>query len=111
MAALAERLRRELDDARVTYREQALKFVTSVGVASLSSDPANAIEDLIRLSMQRLQTQPKAPPPAPKPGIPDELERVLRFLENLDSSRLGDSAEVFAKRLKRISKAILAKKQ
>src|SRR6185436_9674984 len=39
MAALAERLRRELDEARVTYREQALKFVTSVGVASLSSDP------------------------------------------------------------------------
>lgn len=110
IAALAERLRRELDEARVTYREQPLKFVTSVGVASLSSDPANAIEDLVRLAMQRLQTQPKPPPPPPKPGIPDDLERVLRYLENLDASRLGEAAEQFAKRLKRISKAIQAKK-
>jgi len=111
MAALAERLRRELDEAKVTYRNQVLKFVTSVGVASLSSDPANAIEDLVRLSMQRLQTQPKTPPPPPKPGIPDELERVLRYLENLDAARLGDAAEQFAKRLKKISKAIQAGKK
>ena len=32
------RLRRELDEARVTYREQPLKFVTSIGVASISAD-------------------------------------------------------------------------
>lgn len=112
MVGLAERLRRELDEARVTYREQALKFVTSVGVASVSADPANAIEDLIKLAMQRLQATPRpAPAPAPaKAGIPEDLERVLRYLENLDASRLGDSVEIFAKRLKRISKAIQAKK-
>ena len=61
--------------------------------------------------MQRLQATPRLPPAAPKPGIPDDLERVLRYLENLDSSRLGEAAEQFAKRLKRISKAIQAKKK
>lgn len=111
MVALADRLRRELDEARVTYREQPLKFVTSIGVASISADPAGAIEDLVRLAMQRLQASPRPPPAAPRPGIPDDLERVLRYLENLDASRLGDAAEQFAKRLKRISKAIQAKKK
>lgn len=109
MMALAERLRRELDEAKVTYRDQPLKFVTSVGVASITSDPANAIEDLVRLAMQRLQPQPKTLPPAAKPGIPDDLERVLRYLENLDITRLGDAAEVFAKRLKKVAKAIQAR--
>ena len=33
--------------------------------------------------------------------MPDDLERVLRYLENLDAARLGDAAEVFAKRLKK----------
>lgn len=111
MVALADRLRRELDEARVTYREQPLKFVTSIGVASISADPAGSIEDLVRLAMQRLQASPRPPPAAPRPGIPDDLERVLRYLENLDASRLGDAAEQFAKRLKRISKAIQAKKK
>jgi len=109
MMALAERLRRELDEAKVTYREQPLKFVTSIGVASITSDPANAIEDLVRLAMQRLQPQPKIAPAPPKAGIPDDLERVLRYLENLDISRLGDAAEIFAKRLKKVAKAIQAR--
>lgn len=111
MMALAERLRRELDEARVTYRDQPLKFITSLGVASIATDPANAIEDLIRLAMQRLQTAPKAPPAPPRPGIPDDLERVLRYLENLDVSRLGDAAEIFGRRLKKIAKAIQAAKK
>jgi len=111
MVALADRLRRELDEARVTYREQPLKFVTSIGVASISADPAGSIEDLVRLAMQRLQATPRMAAVAPKAGIPDDLERVLRYLENLDASRLGEAAEQFAKRLKRISKAIQAKKK
>jgi diguanylate cyclase (GGDEF)-like protein len=109
MMALAERLRRELDEAKVTYRDQPLKFVTSTGVASITSDPANAIEDLVRLAMQRLQPQPKIAPAAPRAGIPDDLERVLRYLENLDITRLGDAAEIFAKRLKKVAKAIQAR--
>ena len=112
MVALAERLRRELDEARVTYREQPLKFITSLGVASISADPANSIEDLVRLAVQRLHSTPRAAPVPPRAGIPDDLERVLRYLENLDASRLSDAAaELFAKRLKRISKAIQAKKR
>jgi two-component system, cell cycle response regulator len=112
MAALADRLRRELDEARVTYREQPLKFVTSIGAASISSDPVGSIEELVRLAMQRLHaTARPAPAPPPRPGIPGDLERVLRYLENLDASRLGDAAEQVAKRLKGISKAIQARKK
>jgi two-component system, cell cycle response regulator len=111
MVALADRLRRELDEARVTYREQPLKFVTSIGVASISADPAGSIEELVRLAMQRLQATPRPAPAPPRPGIPDDLERVLRYLENLDVARLGPAAELFAKRLKRISKAIQARKK
>jgi two-component system cell cycle response regulator len=111
MVALALRLRAELDEARVTYREQPLKFVTSLGVASIANDPsANSIEDLIRLALQRLQTTPRPPPAPAKSGLPDDLERVLRFLEGTDVARLGDAAELFAKRLTRIAKAIQAKK-
>jgi two-component system, cell cycle response regulator len=111
MVALALRLRAELDEARVTYREQPLKFVTSLGVASVANDPsANSIEDLIRLALQRLQATPRPPPAPAKSGLPEDLERVLRFLESTDIARLGDAAELFAKRLKRIAKAIQAKK-
>jgi diguanylate cyclase (GGDEF)-like protein len=112
MVALAQRLRGELDEARVTYREQPLKFVTSVGVASIVNDAgANSIEDLIRLALGRLQATPRPPPAPPKTGIPEDLERVLRFLENTDTLRLGAAAEQFAKRLKRIAKAIQAGKR
>jgi two-component system, cell cycle response regulator len=111
MVALALRLRAELDEARVTYREQPLKFVTSLGVASVANDPsATSIEELIRLALQRLQATPRPPPAPPKSGLPEDLERVLRFLESTDIARLGDAAELFAKRLKRIAKAIQAKK-
>jgi two-component system cell cycle response regulator len=113
MMAVAQRLQRELDDAKVRYKEQPLKFVCSLGVASVA-DPANSIEDLMRLALQRLQRTPSAPAPAaPRPvtpaGLPEDLERVLRFLENLDPARLGSAAELFAKRLKRIAKAIQAR--
>ena len=111
MMALAQRLRGDLDEARVTYREKPLKFVTSVGVASIANDAAaNSIEDLIRVALQRLQATPRPPPAPPQSGLPEDLERVLRFLESTDTARLGDAAELFAKRLKRIAKAILAKK-
>jgi hypothetical protein len=61
--------------------------------------------------MQRLHATPRGVPAPPPAGIPDDLERVLRYLENLDASRLGDAAELFAKRLKRISEAIQARKK
>ena len=114
MMVLAQRLRRELDEAKVTYREQPLKFVTSLGIAS-SAEAAATIEDLIRLALKRLQPAPR-PASAPEPrrpagGVPPELERVLRFLESTDLTRLGDAAELVAKRLKRIAKTIQARRR
>jgi len=123
MLAVGQRLRRELDGAKVKYRDQPLKFVSSFGVASLAVDPANSIEDLMRLALQRLQRAggraPAAPPPrlaepaphAHHPGMPSEYERVLRFLKSADISRFGDAADEFARELKRIAKEIQARRR
>jgi two-component system, cell cycle response regulator len=111
MLAVGQRLRRELDEAKVKYRDQLLKFVSSLGVAS-AADPANSIEDLMRLALQRLQ-RAAAPPPAPAahaPGLPADLECILRFLEGADIARFGAAADEFARRLERIAKAIQAKR-
>jgi len=114
MLAVGQRLRRELDDARVRYHEKLLKFASSLGVASIAADHANSIEDLMRLALQRLQRAPAAPPPAAAPAerraLPGDLERVLRFLEGADIARLGPAADEFARRLERIAKAIQAKR-
>lgn len=112
MLGLAQRLHRELDEAKVNYHNRTLKFANSFGVASLA-DPANSIEDLMRLALQRLQRGPVAAPPAPKPaaGLPTELERFLRFLEGTDFSRFGSAADEFARRLQRIAKAIQARRR
>jgi diguanylate cyclase (GGDEF)-like protein len=113
MLAVAQRLRRELDEARVRYRERPLKFVSSLGVASVRSDPVSTIEDLMRLAVQRLQraVAAAAPAAAPRAGLPAELERVLRFLEGTDIARLGPAADEFARRLKRVAKLIQAKRR
>jgi two-component system cell cycle response regulator len=110
MLAVAQRLHRELEEAKVTYRERQLKFATSFGVASLGVDAVNSIEELMRLALQRLQAAPKAPVPA-KPGLPGEIERALRVLEAADSLRLGDAAENVLARLNRIAKSIQAKRR
>lgn len=105
MAAAAQRLRRELDGAKVTYRDQPLKFAASFGVASARMDPAGSIEDLMRLALQRLQSMPKAPvaPAAPEP-VPAEIERALQVLERARFGRAA-AAEVL-RRLKRIASAL-----
>ena len=118
MLGLAQRLHRELEEARVNYRERPLKFVNSFGVASLAVDKSSSIEDLMRLALQRLQgsrTVPQAAP-APRPAqpaltLPADLERAVRYFENLDVARLGPSADEFARRLKRIAKANQAKRR
>jgi two-component system, cell cycle response regulator len=110
MLTVGQRLRRELDDAKVTYKDQTLKFVSSLGVAS-AADPGNSIEDLMRLALQRLQRAAAAPPPAAQAaGLPAEFERILRFLEGADIARFGAAADEFARRLKRVAKAIQAKR-
>jgi diguanylate cyclase (GGDEF)-like protein len=121
MFALAQRLRRDLDEARVSYRDRPLKFASSFGVASLSVDAVNSIEDLMRLALQRLQGSRPAHAAEPQPQpfnfqspaatLPADLERALRYFENLDIARLGNAADEFARRLKRIAKSIQAKRR
>ena len=104
MVAAAQRLRRDLDDAKVTYREQPLKFAASFGVASARNDPAGSIEDLMRLALQRLQSMPKPPAPPPPESVAPEIERALQVLERARFGKVA-AAEVL-RRLKRIASAL-----
>ena len=49
MLAVGQRLRRELDEAKVTYKDQTLKFVSSLGVASAADPAESAAEATPRL--------------------------------------------------------------
>lgn len=104
MVAAAHRLRRELDEAKVAYRDRPLKFAASFGVASARMDPAGSIEDLMRLALQRLQTMPKAAPATPAQGLPGDVERALRVLESVRFDK-ASAAEVL-KRLRKIAAAL-----
>jgi diguanylate cyclase (GGDEF)-like protein len=106
MLALAQRLRRELDEAKVSYQDRPLKFSNSVGVASLAVDAANSIEDLMRLALQRLQKAQKPPTQARAAGLPPDIEGALGVLERADRARLGAKAAEVVQRLKRIAKAL-----
>lgn len=108
MVAAAQRLRHELDEAKVTYRDKPLKFVASFGVASVRMDPGGSIEDLMRLALQRLQSMPRAPAapsaPAAPEAVPADVERALQVLER---ARFGKAAAVeVLRRLKRIASAL-----
>ncbi len=116
MLALAQRLQRELDEAKVTYRGNALRFAATFGVASLSLDAVSSIEDLMRLAMQRLQTAAKrkpaaAPEPSAPPRLPAELERALQVLEGVDPARLGKAGKEVTRRLEAVMKMIQIKRR
>jgi two-component system cell cycle response regulator len=111
MVALSQRLRGELDEAKVTFRSQVLRFSTSFGIAALGVDPANSIEELMRLALQRLQTVPNAPAAPKQAGLPGEIERALRVLEKAGAAQLGTAAGEVLDRLKRIAKSIQAKRR
>ena len=109
MLVLAQRLQRELDEAKVTYRGQPLRFVTSFGVASLSLDNVNSIEELMKLGLQRLKSSAghKFLPEVSAPHLlPGEIERALQVLENADAARLGSGVKQVLKRLQRIAKKL-----
>jgi two-component system, cell cycle response regulator len=105
MLALGERLRRELAEAKVTHREQRLRFPSRSGVASLGLDTAGSIEELMRLALRRLdEAAPAQPARAPAPAaLPEDIERALRCLEQADWPRLGATAPAVMHRLQRIA--------
>jgi two-component system cell cycle response regulator len=107
MEGLAQRLHRELAEAKLTYRERPLKFAASLGVASLAADGAGSIEELIRAALVRLHKQ-QAPPPTPMPasGLPRDIEVALGVLERTTRARLGPAATELLMRLKRIADAL-----
>src|SRR5258706_7182796 len=111
MLELAQRLQRELDEARVTYNRQPLRLVTRFGVASLSLDAVKSIEELMRLALQRLQAASSqkaaaSPERSAPPRIPAERDRALQVLEAVDPARLGKGAKELLKRLERLTKKL-----
>jgi diguanylate cyclase (GGDEF)-like protein len=109
MLVLAQRLQRELDEAKVSYRGTALRFVTSFGVASLTLDAVGSIEELMKVAMQRLQNAASLkmqPEPSAPQRLPSEIERALQVLEKADAARLGAGAKHVLKRLQRIAKKL-----
>lgn len=106
--AFAKRLHDQLNNAQVAYRGQPLKILPSFGIAS-PADPANSIEDLMKLALQRLQKASASKAArivgadeisVVKPAtLPSDVERALQVLERLDAVRLGDSANEILRRL------------
>lgn len=104
--ALGERLRRELAEAKVTHRQQLLRFPSRVGVAALAHDPAGSIEELMRLALRRLDAPPAAARPQPVPAarpLPGELEAALARLESADWARLAEFSPQVMQRLQKIA--------
>ena len=107
MLALAQRLHRELAEAKVSYHDRPLKFAASYGVASLAVDAVGSIEELMRVALVRLHKQQTLPiPPKLAGGLPAPVEAALRVLERADRARLGAGAAELLKRLKRIAEAL-----
>jgi two-component system cell cycle response regulator len=123
--SLARRIQEQLQKAQVAYRGTALTIVSSFGVASLAQDTANAIEDLMKLALQRMQRAGASkgerivgaePAPAalgersigvaeilvrpPKPaGLPGDIETALKVFERANAERLGDASSEVLLRL------------
>jgi two-component system, cell cycle response regulator len=107
MLALAQRLHRELAEAKVSYHDRPLKFAASYGVASLAIDAVGSIEELMRVALVRLHKEQTLPiPPKLAGGLPAQVEAALRVLERTDRVRLGGGAAELLRRLKRIADAL-----
>jgi diguanylate cyclase (GGDEF)-like protein len=110
--AFTRRMQEQLQNAQVAYRGQALTIVASFGVALLPQDAANAIEDLMKLALQRLQRASASkgerivgPEPLgersigvaeivlTKPaGVPGDIDAALKVFERASAERLGDAS-------------------
>ena len=116
MQKLADRVRAQLEQAKLTFGKQPLRIVSRASVASVDADAAGSIEELMRAALQRLDTEPSrtaavAAPPAAAPDLPAEVEQALQTLERADATRLGDGATEVLRRLHRIAKMIHDKRR
>jgi two-component system, cell cycle response regulator len=109
MLVVAKRLQAQLAQARVSYGQHVLKIASSIGVSSLRGDASQSIDDLMRLAVERLDSNMSPPKPEPE-SLPPEVDEALRVLERADASRLGEVSEQIIERLQRIAKAIRAKR-
>jgi diguanylate cyclase (GGDEF)-like protein len=114
--AFAKRLRDQLEAAKVSYGGKALRIRTSTGIASLGTDTVGAVEDLMKIALQRLQRAEPMPAPAAAPAekrlaLPPEVDAALRVLESLDALRLDQFADEIARRLAPLVQAALKLRQ
>jgi diguanylate cyclase (GGDEF)-like protein len=106
--SFARRLHQQLQNAQVAYRGQALKIITSFGIAT-PQDAANAVEDLIKLALQRLQRAGASKDDRIVGGddisvvrsatLPGDIDRAVQVLEQADAERLGDASNEVLRRL------------
>jgi two-component system cell cycle response regulator len=116
MQKLADRLRAQLEQAKLSFGKQPLKIVSRAGVASLAADQVGSIDELMHAALQRLETAPSGAAPVPAPpavaaDLPAEVEQALQTLERADVSRIGAAATEVLKRLHRIAKMIHDKRR
>lgn len=107
--AFARRMHEQLNAAQSAYRGQPLRIVSSFGVASLASDTANSIEDLMKLALARLQRAGASKDQRivgaeditlVKPvTLPSDIDRAVQVLEQADANRLGEASNEILRRL------------
>ena len=97
--AVAQRLRQRLDSARITHGTEAVRILTSLGVAALGNDSVASVEELLKVALGRLEraaakgeaqrTGPQETlatvPPAAR--APIELAAALQVLERASAER------------------------
>jgi two-component system, cell cycle response regulator len=88
--AMARRLRERLEGAQIKYHGQALPVCVSLGIASLGVDPVASVEELVKLSLQRLKPGLPPAPARATSALPAEIERALQVLERASVERLGE---------------------
>src|SRR4051812_21269491 len=112
MTRLAERLRAQLEQAKLTFAGSAVRIVGRFGIASLAQERAERVEELMAAALKRLDGPQAMPATAPAPSaarLPAEVEQALQVLERLDVARLGHGAQDVLRRLARIAKLIQIK--
>lgn len=93
-AVFARRLQEQLGGAQIK---------ASIGIASLGTDAAASVEELMRLASERMAQAGAKPAaqsaPAPAPALPPELERALHLLERISAGSSGAAAQEILRRM------------